>query len=168
VWIEPRGNWGDGSVHLVELSTHYEGLDNIVASWDPKDKPPPLQPYHFAYTLSWTRETERELSPNKVVATRVGGVTGDPRVRQFAIDFAGPRLAGLSEKDPPKPISNCSDNATLSENQVFWNPFGKTWRVMLKLNPKPDNKSPVDVRCTLMHGEQVVSETWTYLWSPTQ
>ena len=43
VWVEPHGNWGDGDLHLVELSTHYEGLDNIVAFWDPKNKPAPLQ-----------------------------------------------------------------------------------------------------------------------------
>ena len=48
VWVEPHGNWGEGEVHLVEFSTHYEGLDNIVAFWDPKVKPEPMQPYHFA------------------------------------------------------------------------------------------------------------------------
>ena len=53
VWVEPHGNWGDGDLHLVELSTDYEGLDNIVAFWDPKNKPAPLQPYRFGYTLYW-------------------------------------------------------------------------------------------------------------------
>jgi len=43
VWVEPDGSWGDGDLHLVELSTGYEGLDNIVAFWDPKNKPAPLQ-----------------------------------------------------------------------------------------------------------------------------
>ena len=38
VWVEPHGDWGEGDVHLVELSTHYEGLDNIVAFWDPEDQ----------------------------------------------------------------------------------------------------------------------------------
>ena len=43
----------------------------------PKTKPQPMQPYRFAYTLYWTRETDlKGLSPNKVVATRVGA---DPR-----------------------------------------------------------------------------------------
>ncbi|SPE55583.1 glucan biosynthesis protein, periplasmic (fragment) [Verrucomicrobia bacterium] len=30
VWVEPRGRWEDGEVNLVELSTQYEGLDNVV------------------------------------------------------------------------------------------------------------------------------------------
>ena len=62
MWVEPHGNWGDGNLHLVELSTNYEGLDNIVAFWDPEDKPAPLQPFRFGYTLYWTMgETDFKL-----------------------------------------------------------------------------------------------------------
>ena len=35
VWIDPKGHWGEGDVNLVELSTQYEGLDNIVALLGP-------------------------------------------------------------------------------------------------------------------------------------
>jgi periplasmic glucans biosynthesis protein len=167
VWIEPRGAWGEGEVNLVELSTQYEGLDNIVAFWDPKTKPVPMQPYRFAYTLYWTRETDMKgLSQNKVLATRVGADPRDARRRQFAIDFGGPGLDSLPESAPPQPIASCSANAAIVENQVFRNPFNKAWRVMLKLEPKAGNADPVDIRCTLKKGEEVVSETWTYLWSP--
>src|SRR5208282_5722814 len=58
VWIIPHGDWGDGDLHLVELNTTYEGLDNIVAFWNPKVKPAPLQPFRFGYTMNWTRETD--------------------------------------------------------------------------------------------------------------
>ena len=33
VFVEPHGNWGEGAVHLVELSTTFEGMDNVVAFW---------------------------------------------------------------------------------------------------------------------------------------
>ncbi len=73
VWVEPRGDWGDGELHLVELSANYEGLDNIVAFWDPKNKPAPLQPFRFGYTLYWqSGEADVKLSENRVVATRIG------------------------------------------------------------------------------------------------
>src|SRR6478609_4610587 len=55
-----------------ELSTQYEGLDNIVAFWDPKVKPAPLQPKRFAYTLYWTLEEDMKLSQNRVISTRIG------------------------------------------------------------------------------------------------
>ncbi len=170
VWVEPRGHWGEGDLHLVELSTSYEGLDNIVAFWDPKNKPAPLQPFRFGYTLYWTRETDVKLSPNKVIATRIGPDARDSRRRQILIDFAGPKLSALPEGVEPQAISNCSDNAAIVENQVFsMAPFvgsNGVWRVLLKLDPKPDNKDPVDIRCTLMKGEEALTETWTYHWSP--
>jgi periplasmic glucans biosynthesis protein len=166
VWVQPRGNWGEGEVHLVELSTQYEGLDNVVAFWSPKVKPRPMAPYHFAYTLYWTRERDMTFSQNRAVATRVGGDPRDPGQRKFVIDFQGPKLAVIPESDPPAAIVNCSDNAAIEESQVFYNPVARSWRVILKMQPSANNQEPVDIRCTLMKGDEAVSETWTYLWSP--
>ncbi|SPE55584.1 Periplasmic glucan biosynthesis protein MdoG (fragment) [Verrucomicrobia bacterium] len=151
---------------MVELSTQYEGLDNVVAFWDPTNKPQPLEPFRLAYTLYWTKETDLKLSANKVIATRVGIDPRDPQRQEFAIDFAGPKLIAIPQDKPPQAIANCSANGAIVDNQVFFNPHGNSWRVMLKLQPKPGNQDPIDVRCTLKTGEETVSETWTYLWSP--
>ncbi len=166
VWVVPRGNWGEGEVHLLELSTHYEGLDNIVAFWDPKVKPEPMRPKRYAYTLFWTLENDMKLSPNRVVATRIGAHPRNSAWRQFVVDFEGPRLAVIPEANPPQAIVHCTDNAVISENQIFYNPLKRNWRVIFAMDPRPDNKNPVDLRCTLKQGDEVVSETWTYHWSP--
>jgi glucans biosynthesis protein len=165
VWVEPHGNWGEGNLHLVELSSPFEGLDNIVAFWDPKNKPAPLQPFHFGYTLSWTRETDK-LSENKVVATRIGLDASHRNGRQIVIDFGGPQLDAIPENSPPQSIANCSTNAVILDDQVIRNTELGTWRVILKMQPKPGNIDPVDLRCTLQKGTNIVSETWTYQWSP--
>jgi len=157
VWVEPRGQWGEGELNLVELSTPYEGLDNIVAFWDPKNKPAAMVPMRFSYTLYWTRENDMKLSVNKVVATRVGLDPRDSQKALFAIDFAGPKLAALSENDPPQAIASCSDNGAVVESPVYRNSFANTWRVMLKLAPKAGNKDTIDVRCTLKKGDEVLS-----------
>jgi len=165
VWVQPKGDWGDGDLHLVELSAAYEGLDNVVAFWDPKNKPAPMQPHRFGYTLYWEMgEPEVKLSENRVVSTRVGVVPGS-NIRQFEIDFKGPKLDAIPENKPPTAIVNCSTNAAIVDNQVLRNPYLDTWRVMLKMQPKPGN-NPVDMRCTLQTGTNVLSETWTYQWSP--
>jgi periplasmic glucans biosynthesis protein len=163
--VEPRGtNWADGDLHLVQLNGPTEGWDNIVAFWSPKAVPAPLQPWRFSYRLYWTREITRKFSPpDKVVATRVGLCQGSD-ARQIFIDFAGPDLDKISPTNPPVAIANCSPNATIVNNQVVWNPFQKTWRVVLKMHPKPGN-DPVDLRCTLQRTNQVVSETWIYRWT---
>ncbi len=166
VWVEPKGHWGEGEVHLVELSTHYEGLDNIVAFWEPKVKPQPMQPFHFGYTLFWTRENDRKLSPNKVLSTRIGADPAHPNWREFVIDFGGPKLAALPDGIEPEVIASCSDNGSITERLVFRIPQTGNWRVMVKMEPKPGNADPVDIRCTMKKGDEVLSETWTYLWSP--
>jgi glucans biosynthesis protein len=166
VWIEPRGSWGEGDIHLVELSTVYEGLDNIVAFFDPKTKPEPMQPFRFGYTMFWTRETDRRFSENIVTATRIGANGRDRSKREICIDFKGPKLDLFTEADPPQAVSSCSPNGKIIESMVCRNPVDGSWRVVLKLEPVADNVDPIDLRCTLKKGDEVVSETWTYLWSP--
>ncbi len=166
VWVEPHGNWGDGDLHLVQLSANYEGFDNIVAFWDPKDKPAPLKPFRFGYTLSWMRETDMKLSANKVVSTRIGLGPNCTNCRQIVIDFAGPALDAIPEGDPPQAIASCSTNAVIQDNQVFHVPELNAWRVILKMQPNSGNTNPVDLRCKLQRGTNILSETWTYQWSP--
>ena len=167
MWIERRGNWGDGDLHLVELSTGYEGLDNIVAFWDPKAKTAPLQPYRFSYTIRWqSGPADVKLSENRAVATRVGLDSHFANTRQFVIDFAGPKVDAVPDTAPPLAIANCSTNAAIVDNLVLRNPFLNTWRVILKMQPRTGNTDPVDLRCTLQKGTNILSETWTYQWSP--
>jgi glucans biosynthesis protein len=163
VWVAPHGDWGEGKIHVVELSTQYEGLDNVVAFWDPAAKPQPLQPLRFGYTLYWTRESDMTLSSNQVVSTRVGLNPLDQKQRQFAIDFNIPRLT--IEDDPPKAAVTCSDNGTITQVQVFRNTPEKTWRVFVNMLPKPGNHDPVDLQCKLRKGD-IECETWAYRWSP--
>jgi glucans biosynthesis protein len=169
VWVEPMeplNLWTNGEVNLVELDTSYEGADNIVAFFDPATKPVPLKPYSFSYRLSWSSEDPKLPTREKVVATRLGQDPRDPHKRQFVIDYGGGRLNDIPESSPPEIHASCSDNATLADEQIFRNPNDGTWRVIFGMQPKPDNKDPVDVRCTLQRGEEALSETWTYLWSP--
>ena len=137
--MTPHTNWGDGEVHLVELSTQYEGMDNVVAFWNPAAKPAPLQPLRFGYTLYWTRETDMTLSSNEVVSTRVGVNPREQEQRQFVIDFDLPKFT--AEDDPPEVAASCGDNGTIVEAEVFRNTPEKTWRVFLNMLPKPGQHS---------------------------
>ena len=166
VWVEPHGDWGEGEVRLIELSVSTEDRDNVVAFWSPKEVPKPMQPLHFSYALYWTRETDRNFSENKVVSTRIGLDIRDKNRHVFVIDYAGPKLAQFTENTPPTSVPSCSANGIIAENQIFRNPVNGNWRVVLKLEPKAGNKDPIDLRCTLVKGEESLTETWTYLWSP--
>ena len=166
VWVEPDGNWGDGDLHLVELSTSYEGLDNIVAFWDPKNKPAPLQPLRFGYKLHWeSGDADLKHSPDRVVSTRIGPDTQFGG-RQFVIDFDGPQLDAIPADKPPVAVANCSGGARIADCSVFRNSFAGTWRVILKMIPPAGSKDAIDLRCSLQQGTNVVGETWVYQWSP--
>jgi periplasmic glucans biosynthesis protein len=167
VWVEPHGKWGEGRLHLVELHSDFEGLDNIVAFWDPEKKPEPMQPYKFGYTLKWqSGDADIKLSENRAVSTRIGLDLNCRDCRQLVIDFDGPKLDALPEGLPPAAIANCSTNAVILDNQIMRNADLGTWRVILKIQPKPGNVDPVDLRCTLQKGTNILSETWAYQWSP--
>jgi glucans biosynthesis protein len=163
-WVAPHGTWGNGDVHLVELSTQYEGLDNVVAFWNPSTKPAPMQPLRFGYTLYWTREADMALSSNQVVCTRVGANPRAQDQRQFMIDFDLPRYT--AEDTSPVAVTSCSTNAAIVETQVFRNAPQKTWRVFMNMQPKAGNRQPVDLRCALKAGDRTESETWVYRWTP--
>jgi glucans biosynthesis protein len=166
VWVEPDGNWGDGDLHLVELSTTYEGLDNIVAFWDPKNKPAPLKPFRFGYTLHWEGgDADVKRSPDRVVSTRIGLDAQFTGARQFVIDFDGPKLDAIPEDKPPVAIPSCSGGAHIADTLVTRNNFLGTWRVILKMVPPADTNAAVDLRCTLQQGTNAVGETWVYQWS---
>jgi glucans biosynthesis protein len=167
VWVEPEGDWHEGDLHLLELSTSYEGLDNIVAFWDPKKKPAPLEPFHFGYTLYWEGgDADFKRSENRVVSTRIGPDAQFQGARQFVIDFAGPKFDAIPEDQPPTAIANCSGGAHIADTLVVHNPFTSTWRVIVKMVPPADTNAAVDLRCSLQQSNSVVGETWVYQWSP--
>jgi glucans biosynthesis protein len=89
-----------------------------------------------------------------------------PNERQIAIDFTGPKLASLPDGVVPDVEASCGANASIIETQAFQLPTNGQWRVMMKMQPKAGNQDPVDLRCVLKRGEEVLTETWTYLWSP--
>jgi glucans biosynthesis protein len=165
VWVEPRGNWGEGEVHLVELPTNFEGADNVVAFWNPKQKPAAGQEYKLAYTLHWAAQPDGKFAPCKVLQTRVGKDPGDQKKRQIMIDFEASESLPLSSEIPKTDVK-ASDNATVEHVQVFKNEIGKSWRVFFSLTPKAGDTGLVDIRCALNAAGRVVSEVWSYQWKP--
>jgi glucans biosynthesis protein len=165
VWVEPRGNWGTGEVHLVELPTNFEGADNIVAFWNPKEKPRAGQETRFAYTLQWGSRPDAKFPVCKVSQTRVGQDPGDAKKRQVVIDFEASEGLPLTSEVPKAEVKG-SENATVEHVQVFKNEIGKSWRVIFSLTPKANDEGLVDIRCALNAGGRVASEVWNYQWKP--
>ena len=87
-WIEPRGEWGSGSVELVEIPSGRETNDNIVAFWRPAQTIAAGHPAHFAYHIAWLAEPKLPKGFGETVSTR-SGASVDGKRRVFQIDFVG-------------------------------------------------------------------------------
>ncbi|PXX76465.1 glucans biosynthesis protein [Pseudomonas sp. LAMO17WK12:I10] len=158
-WIEPKGDWGKGTVDLVEIPTADETNDNIVAFWSPEKQPEPGQPFDFAYRLHWTMDEASLHSPDSSWVEQTLRSTGDVKqsnlIRQpdgsvaYLVDFEGPSLAALPEDAEVRSQVSVGDNAELVENSVRYNPETKGWRLTLRMKIKDSSKS-TEMRAALV------------------
>ena len=174
LWVEPKtdvaGAWGKGVVQLVELPAPDETFDNVVAFWNPAEKPRPGQELLFAYRLYWG--TRMPLTPSlaQTVATRtgIGGVVGQKRKYfswRFAVDFIGGELATLPRDAKVEPVitasrGNIEITSARPQKEI------KGYRAMFDLRPTDSNPEPIDLRVYLRLNGQPLSETWLYQWTP--
>ena len=167
VWIEPLGEWGAGAVQLVELPSDAEKYDNIVAFWVPDEPAEAGKEWQFAYRMSFFVDTSKLPPGGRTYATRigVGGFSGEsePDKRKFVIDFVGGRLTDLNATAPVEAVVTAS-TGRISNQTVQHNDFIDGWRVFFDL--KPEGEAPVELRCFLKSGEDALTETWSYQWSP--
>lgn len=99
-WVEPKGDWGEGEVRLVEIPTPSEYHDNIVAFWVSRWPVAKGQALEYRYRLSALSD-EAALAPDaQVVATRQAAIDGNPKARRLVVEFEGDTLAGLAEQRP--------------------------------------------------------------------
>ncbi|WP_160105309.1 glucan biosynthesis protein G [Pseudomonas izuensis] len=158
-WIEPKGDWGKGTVDLVEIPTADETNDNIVAFWSPEKMPEPGQPLDFAYRMHWTMDEAALHAPDSAWVNQTLKSTGDVKqsnlIRQpdgsvaYLVDFEGPSLAALPSDADVRSQVSVGENAELVENSVRYNPETKGWRLTLRMKIKDASKS-TEMRAALV------------------
>ncbi|WP_373318216.1 glucan biosynthesis protein [Ameyamaea chiangmaiensis] len=162
LWIEPIGDWGPGSVDLVEIPTPNEVNDNIVSFWRPKDGLRPGQEYPFTYRMFWGWDTPEPTPLARIGATYVGSVTDDKAARFFAIDFSGGSLASKPADTHFHLIPHASAG-TIRNVVVEPNPSIQGWRSTFEF--VPGDAKAADLQCVLADDSGPVSEQWVYRWN---
>jgi glucans biosynthesis protein len=170
LWVEPKGDWGEGSVDLIELPTQNEYADNIVAYWRPRAPMEAGKSYSFEYTLTWCYEPPVSRNLATVAQTLVGASTQREGLRLFYIDFIGTEQFDLCDEDDV----NCKDklkNVELSAssgaivNVAFRrNRLATGHRLGFEYAPAA-NTLGADLRCQIVSGGKTVSEVWIYRWT---
>ncbi len=161
LWIEPLGDWGQGSVQLLEIPTEAEINDNILAYWRPKAAMTAGSEVAFAYRQYWGWNSPERPPLATVAATRVGRGSGGRR-RRFTVDFSGDMLGDNSPGDL-RSVLTVGPGAF--HNLKLWPyPERKTVRVAFELDP--GNENACEMRLILEAGGKPISETWLYRWTP--
>ena len=167
VLVEPMGNWGKGTIRLVELPSQKEYNDNIVALWRPAQPAKAGETLEFVYKLSWGN---LEPDPNATLAFVSAMLMGhggnaidapDPNVRKFVVDFRGGELAALSGDAKITAVTTVS-GGTILQTAVFKVDADDDWRMIIDVR-MGDGKL-VELNAHLAAFDQRLSETWLYQW----
>ena len=160
LWAEPIGDLGEGSVQLIEIPTKEEIHDNIAGFWRPEGSAASQGRVHLYLSPA--------LGPRYAQGVVAGAVLANRRRRQgdgvriFVLDLIGDRLKSI---DPNKIHGNVTAEKAEIKNIVTQpNPATGGWRLSFELSVK--DKAPVEVRASLMQGNDAISEVWIYRWVP--
>ncbi len=159
LWVEPIGDWGEGSVELVEIPTKEEIHDNIVSFWRPKGTLKAKGEYGFTYRLHWTNQRPNPRHLADFATTRTGA--GPNGTRLFVLEVTGEILKSVD----PKTVKT---TVTASKGEVQHlvlqpNPETGGLRVSFQLDVK--NEPLIELRGQLMTDDKPLTETWLYRWT---
>lgn len=171
-WVMPEGEWGEGSVRLLELPAADEFGDNIVAFWEAKTPLSKGQSVEYAYSLRWFSDDAAMPPLGRVMTTRVADLPDSDEksraskdvTRKFVLDFAWPTVAADATTSKLETVVS-AQGAKLSAPVQQYNPYDRTWRVFFKASV-PSAGQPVELRAFVKRDKQPVTETWIYLWTP--
>ena len=160
LWIIPEGDWGAGSVQLVEIPADLEIYDNIAAFWRPREPIPAGQPHSFSYLMEWGDMPDDIPDVAAVTNTRIGG-NFDRSATVVAIDFADHAALRGDLSDVTHHIS--AGGLDISAGVLERNPG--TGGVRLAFSFVPGDATLSEMRAQLRRAGRLVSEVWLYRWT---
>ena len=163
-WVEPLGTWSKGTVNLIQLPIPDETIDNVVLYWQPEKAPVAGDKMDVSYRLHWFMDDPKLPPLARVSATRINHPTRlfpNPRI---ILDFIGPGIDSLADKDLPHPIVSATSEVPITDVQLIRNPQTHSLRVSFVI---PDKDKVTELRCQLQSVDgKPFSEVWTYTWHP--
>jgi len=168
-WVEPKGDWGEGRVELIELPTSDETNDNIVAAFVPKDSLEVGKPFNYAYRLTASLNLQ-QLSPNgRTINTyhTNARALGSPEpltlgTRRFIIDFSGGDLHYYTADPQLVEVVPTTTQGKIVRSFIVPNSHTGGFRAAIDL--QLDQGQVTDLRAFLRTGTRALTETWTYPW----
>ena len=166
-WVELKGPWGPGRIELVQIPVPDETNDNIVAYWVPDFQPRPKEALVYAYRVLWQKDADARPSTAWVRQTRRGrGYVKSPDGSvELHVDFEGPSLRRMTATSNVEAALWIDANGEVLERHARRNEATGGWRVVMRVR-RIDAGKPVELRAHLKHGNEVLSEIWSYILPP--
>lgn len=169
LWIEPRSDWGPGTVQLLEIPTVDETFDNIVTFYQPKQAVKPGQELSYAYRLHWalTPPVVPQLARTSATRLGLGGPIGTRKhySGRFQVDFTANTPPPSAAIEPMVQVSRGKvELATARVVKTSGAPA--RYRAVFDVVPPDGSTAPIEVRLFLRSGGQPLTETWLYQWIP--
>ncbi len=168
-WIEPRENWGEGRIELLELPTTDETNDNIVASWVPKDPIEAGRTLSYGYRVTALMNDARLAPGGRAISTyrthpRALGSSEPlaPGSTRFIIDFSGGDLAYYSAQPSLVEVVPSASNGRMPRWFLKSNTHVRGFRAGIDVQIDPGQSC--DLRAFLKSGNRALTETWTFPW----
>jgi len=159
LWIEPRGQWGEGAVELIDIPTTDANADNVTTSWRPKAPLKRGSTIKVDYRLTWGQRGPHEPQEPRVIDSRRSGPDG----RHIDIEY---RSADGGPIDPAALQSEISTSAgRITASTIGRAPGGGDDSVVLGFDLDPGGAAAADLRAVLTHGGRPASEIWLYRWT---
>jgi len=164
-WVEPQGDWGKGTVVLVQLPTPLETNDNIVAFWTPDKEVVAKEPITLSYVLSFGNEKLAHEPMGQTINTFVGdgNIIGGGKEKdayRIIVDFTGGVLDKVSPEALVNGVVSAQEGGDVLEQYVEYNAPSKAWRLSILARPAKDK--PLMLRAFLTQEDKTLTETWTY------
>ena len=160
LWVEPIGDWGEGSVQLVEIPTKEEIHDNIAGFWQPKAPLMANGEHTYTYRLHWGPDYPKPSSLAIFSRTAIGARADNARL--FVLDLIGDQLKSIDPKAIRGVVS--ADKAEIKNVVTQPNPQTGGWRLSFEMLNQ--DQAPVELRASLMQDDIPLSEVWIYRWTP--
>lgn len=164
MWVQPQGDWGRGSVALVEIPADKEIYDNIVAYWRPRDPLPAGGRAEYSYRLTWGAEAPVDTGLPRVINTAMGAShawSQHENGRMVAIDFESHPIF----EDGPEGIEIVvsSPHVETTPGVLQRNPDTDGLRLVFAFDP--GDRDLVELRAQLRKDGAPASEVWLYRWT---
>jgi glucans biosynthesis protein len=161
LWIEPQGDWGEGHVELLEITSTDANADNMAAYWRPVRPLKAGSAQTLRYRMTWGRESPVEPKTARVFDTGRFGDQG----RHFGIVFRSeaaldPAALSADVVTSAGAVSNVLITA-LPQDSAY-----RGWGgAMLAFDLEPGQAGEAQLRAHLLQGGALASETWMYRWT---